>query len=48
MIKNELCILIPTINRADLLNEALEVYENCFPNTMIYVLDNGKQNKNSQ
>jgi GT2 family glycosyltransferase len=48
MIKNELCILIPTINRADLLNEALEVYENCFPNTMIYVLDNGKQNINTK
>lgn len=37
------CILIPTINRADLLVEALTAYKDCYPNTQIYVLDNGKQ-----
>jgi len=37
------CILIPTINRADLLKEALFIYEYCFPKTYIYVLDNGYQ-----
>lgn len=40
---SKFCILIPTINRADLLNEALFVYQYCFPNTYIYVLDNGNQ-----
>jgi GT2 family glycosyltransferase len=40
---SKFCILIPTINRADLLKEALFVYTYCFPNTYIYVLDNGNQ-----
>ena len=34
---------IPTINRADLLNEALEKYFIDFPNADILILDNGKQ-----
>lgn len=34
---------IPTINRADLLNPALEKYVVDFPETRIYVLDNGQQ-----
>lgn len=34
---------IPTINRADLLQPALEKYCRDFPNTAIYVLDNGNQ-----
>lgn len=34
-------IAIPTINRADLLNKALEAYQSRFPNTKIIVLDNG-------
>lgn len=37
------CILIPTINRADLLLEALPVYKEIYPTTQIYVLDNGNQ-----
>ncbi len=37
------CILIPTINRKDLLMEALEHYVNAYPNTQIYILDNGRQ-----
>lgn len=37
------CILIPTINRADLLMEALPVYKEIYPTTKIYVLDNGNQ-----
>lgn len=35
---------IPTINRADLLNEALAVYAKCWPSLTIYILDNGNQN----
>lgn len=34
---------IPTINRYDLLHEALEQYFYDFPTTEIYVIDNGKQ-----
>lgn len=34
---------IPTINRADLLQETLEKYTNDFPHTPIYVVDNGIQ-----
>ena len=34
---------IPTINRADLLQETLEKYSVDFPNTLIYVVDNGQQ-----
>jgi GT2 family glycosyltransferase len=37
------CILIPTLNRKDLLLEALDYYTNVFTNTPIYILDNGKQ-----
>lgn len=38
------CILIPTINRADLLMEALPVYKEIYPNVKVYILDNGDQN----
>lgn len=34
---------IPTINRADLLQEALEKMQHDFPNTAIYIFDNGNQ-----
>ena len=37
------CILIPTINIKDLLMEELEYYVTGYPNTPIYVLDNGHQ-----
>ena len=36
-------ILIPTVNRKDLLMEALEWYTIGMPNTNILVLDNGNQ-----
>jgi GT2 family glycosyltransferase len=36
-------VAIPTINRADLLNEALEIYFEDFKNTHIAICDNGKQ-----
>lgn len=35
---------IPTINRADLLNEALIKYAKDFPNIHIMIIDNGNQN----
>ena len=34
---------IPTINQAEALESALKLYVDDFPNTMIYVLDNGLQ-----
>lgn len=34
---------IPTINRADLLNESLQKYVVDFPDTAIFIVDNGKQ-----
>lgn len=37
---------IPTLNRADLLIPALLYYKNDFPNTEIFIIDNGKQNLN--
>jgi len=40
----KLIIGIPTINRADLLNEALEKYFEDFQNTEIMIVDNGNQN----
>lgn len=36
-------VCIPTINRADLLNEALKTYAECMPSLKIYILDNGDQ-----
>ncbi len=36
-------VAIPTINRADLLNQALEKYFEDFQNTEIVICDNGKQ-----
>lgn len=45
MISNStFAIGIPTINRADLLNPTLEKYVDDFPNTRIYIVDNGLQN----
>ena len=41
--KPTLCIGIPTINRRDLLEEALAVYEQTFKNRHIFVVDNGEQ-----
>lgn len=37
------CVLIPTINRKDLLSEALDWYMTNNPNVEVIVLDNGKQ-----
>lgn len=42
--KNKLAIGIPTINRYDLLKEALQRYFIDFPNIKIFIIDNGKQN----
>lgn len=39
----KLVVVIPTINRADLLNEALEKYFEDFKETHIAICDNGKQ-----
>jgi GT2 family glycosyltransferase len=39
----KLVVAIPTINRADLLNEALAKYFNDFKDTHIAICDNGKQ-----
>lgn len=41
--QQKLIIAIPTLNRADLLNEALAKYFEDFPNTHIAICDNGKQ-----
>jgi GT2 family glycosyltransferase len=41
--QNKFAIGIPTLNRLDLLHPALLFYIRDFPNTKIYVLDNGKQ-----
>lgn len=41
--KIELAIGIPTINRADLLNSALFSYFDDFPDTEIFIVDNGFQ-----
>lgn len=41
--QNIFSIVIPTINRADLLNEALKIYEVSFPHTPIIILNNGNQ-----
>ena len=39
----KLIIGIPTLNRADLLNEALEKYFEDFQDTEIFIVDNGNQ-----
>jgi len=39
---------IPTLNRFDLLHPALMFYKQDFPNTKIYVVDNGSQNIKNQ
>ena len=41
--KNNFAIGIPTLNRADLLNPTLKKYFKQFPNTDIYIIDNGSQ-----
>jgi len=42
--KHEFLVGIPTINRADLLNEALPKYFEDFYKNDIFIIDNGKQN----
>lgn len=42
-LQSKFAIAIPTINRKDLLHETLLKYRVDFPNTLIYVTDNGKQ-----
>jgi len=39
----DLCILIPTINRKDLLMNALKIYSKLIPNITKLILDNGNQ-----
>ena len=39
----KLVVAIPTLNRADLLNEALESYFEDFKDTEIFIVDNGNQ-----
>jgi len=39
---------IPTLNRADLLNQALDLYFKNLPNVKIFILDNGNQNIKSR
>ena len=39
----DLCILIPTVNRKDLLMNALKIYSKLFPNITKLILDNGNQ-----
>jgi GT2 family glycosyltransferase len=46
--KNKFAIGIPTLNRLDLLHPALLFYIHDFPNTKIYIVDNGKQNIESK
>ena len=43
-IQTKFAIAIPTINRWDLLQETLKKYENDFPNTYFFIVDNGNQN----
>jgi GT2 family glycosyltransferase len=45
---NKFAIGIPTLNRWDLLQPALLFYFTDFPNTKIYIVDNGKQDINSK
>lgn len=42
--ENKFAIGIPTLNRLDLLHPALLFYLRDFPNTKIYIVDNGQQN----
>lgn len=42
-IRPTLCLGIPTINRRDLLEEALQVYRKTFKNRHIFIIDNGNQ-----
>jgi len=44
MDKSTLCLGIPTINRKDLLDEALETYLEQWKKRHIYIVDNGNQN----
>lgn len=39
----DIAVGIPTINRADLLNEALVKYAQCWPTMKVFILDNGNQ-----
>jgi GT2 family glycosyltransferase len=42
-LKPTICLGIPTLNRKDLLDEALEVYQHTFRNRSVFIVDNGKQ-----
>jgi len=44
--KKSYCILIPTINRKDLLERALRVYAEIYPDIDIWIVDNGHQQIN--
>jgi hypothetical protein len=46
MILQHVALGIPTINQADYLNQALEVYKDTFYGRHIYIIDNGRQNIN--
>lgn len=43
MQNKDYCILIPTINRKDLLERALRVYAELYPSIHVIILDNGHQ-----
>lgn len=43
MNKTTFAIGIPTINRADLLIPAIQLYQKNFPSTYLYIIDNGNQ-----
>jgi hypothetical protein len=47
-VNKSFAIGIPTLNRFDLLHPALMFYKQDFPNTKIYVVDNGNQNIKNQ
>lgn len=44
--RNSFCIVIPTVNRKDLLERALAIYAEQYPSIRIVVLDNGNQGIN--
>jgi len=46
--KYKFAIGIPTLNRADLLNKALDLYFKNLPDVKIFILDNGNQNIKSR
>ena len=48
MINKYFAIGIPTINQGDYLQSTLQLYQDDFPDTQIYILDNGLQNFGKQ